>query len=397
MAPSGNKLIERIERNESFYRSTAEDGNADAMIKLGMLLQTRGQFTEAENWYRTSAAAGRAEAMLLLGLRLHRRGDHDGAKKQFYELLDATFHDRVAAADLRVEAYFQLGSVFRELGDLDEAKEWWGYAAQDGHPNAMFPLATLLWKRGDVAEAETWFRRAADSGDVEAMFELAVLLQERGEHEEAGEWFQRSARRSAGPFGGTRAATRSAVDPAPSCGTHRDEIAEFYVSFQPALHAYARRGASDVSDAADIVQDAMIRLLHGWERFRVLSRDELVAIAFASVRYSWLDRRREQRRGARHVVEMPVDYLTDLSDPTAVEGHEGLVAEETAQRVLRILPLRQREIMSRVIAGHTVAMIAEELEMNAATVRRLLQRARIRIADELDFRPHRPGGEPKQR
>ncbi|MFB7873766.1 RNA polymerase sigma factor [Nocardia sp. NPDC056064] len=138
---------------------------------------------------------------------------------------------------------------------------------------------------------------------------------------------------------------------------------------------------------------AMIRLLHGWERFRVLSRDELVAVAFASVRYSWLDRRREQRRGARHVVEMPVDYLADVSNPTAAEGHEGLVAEETAQRVLL---LRQREIMSRVIAGHTIAMTAEELRMNAATVRKLLQRARIRIADELDVRPHRSGGEPIQ-
>lgn len=70
-----------------------------------------------------------------------------------------------------------------------------------------------------------------------------------------------------------------------------------------------------------------------------------------------------------------------------------MVAEETAQRVLRILPLRQREIMSRVIQGHTIAMIAEGLDMNAATVRKLLQRARTRIAEELDIRPRRPHGD----
>lgn len=50
----------------------------------------------------------------------------------------------------------------------------------------------------------------------------------------------------------------------------------------------------------------------------------------------------------------------------------------------------------RFRAGHTIAMIAETRGMNAATVRRLLQRARIRIADELDVRPHRSGGEPIQ-
>ncbi|MGF0320625.1 sigma-70 family RNA polymerase sigma factor [Nocardia fluminea] len=381
-----------IDRDEAFYRRSAEDRDTNAMVELGALLHERGQSDEAEEWLRRAAAGRNAQAMLFFGILRFRRGDISAAEQQYDRLLDITGRDERTAYPLP-ELYYQVGVLSEEQGDLEGAEKWFGYAAQDGHPRAMFALATLFRQQGSLLEAETWLRRGAGCGDDAAMCELAVLLRERGEHEEAEQWFNQSARRSASPFGGARAATRSGTGPTPSCRAHQDEIAQFYVSVQQALHAYARRGATDISDAADIVQDAMIRLLHGWERFRVLPHDELVAIALASVRYSWLDRRREHYRGARHSVEVPVDYLAQIGDPAAVEGYEGMIAEETAQKALRILPLRQREIVARVIQGQTIAMIAEELDMNAATVRRLLQRARARIADELEVRPRRSRGD----
>lgn len=383
----------RDTHDEAVYRRSAEDGDAEAMVELGVLLQNRAEFDEAEQWYRRAAEAGQPEAILLLGIRRHRRRDFAGASTQFDRLQQMIWRGcDERATDLAPELHYRLGLMSEDQGRLGEAKSWFANAAHAGHQGAMFALGVLFRNNGDRFGAETWFRRAADCGDDAAMYELAVLLRDHGDRDEAEQWFTRSAHRAAGPFGGTRAATRTQTGPALGRRDHRDEIAQFYASVQPALHAYARRGATDISDAADIVQDAMIRLILGWERFRVLPRDELVAIAFASVRFSWLDRRREQHRGARYGVEVPVDYLAEISDPAAVEGYEGLIAEETARKALLILPLRQREIMSRVIQGRTIATIAAELGMNEATVRRLLQRARTRIADELDIKPRRTRG-----
>ncbi len=42
-------------------------------------------------------------------------------------------------------------------------------AADAGHHDAEFNLGVLFQERGEVEEAERWWRKAADAGDVDAL------------------------------------------------------------------------------------------------------------------------------------------------------------------------------------------------------------------------------------
>jgi TPR repeat protein len=168
---------------ETWYRSAANTGDTDAMSNLGsLLLKERGDLTEAETWYRKAAENGNTNAMNNLGALLKERGDLTEAKTWY----------RCAANTGDTDAMYNLGALLNECGDLTEAETWYRKAAENGNTNAMNNLGILLKRRGDLTEAKTWYRKAVENGNTNAMNNLGVLLMERGDLTEAETWYRKA-------------------------------------------------------------------------------------------------------------------------------------------------------------------------------------------------------------
>ncbi|MFY7065709.1 serine/threonine-protein kinase [Nocardiopsis changdeensis] len=101
------------DEEEARLRRAAKGGNTDAQIKLGVLLDHRGEVEEAESWFRKAAESGHTGAMNNLGIRL------------------------------------------RERSKTAEAETWFRRAAEGGHTGAMNNLGARLADRGEVEEAES--------------------------------------------------------------------------------------------------------------------------------------------------------------------------------------------------------------------------------------------------
>jgi hypothetical protein len=132
------------------WRPLAEQGNAQAQVKLGVMYDYGNgvprDSTEAVNWVRLAAEQGNAEA-------------------QFY-----------------------LGSMYTDgegvLQDYAEAVDWYRLAAEQGEVWAQYRLGTM-YNNGhgvlqDYAQAVNWFRLAAEQGNAEARDDLIRLASEQG-------------------------------------------------------------------------------------------------------------------------------------------------------------------------------------------------------------------------
>jgi len=112
------------------------------MFSAGRELEDRGRVEDLpaiEEWYRKAAAAGSAEAMGRLGLLLEGR-------------TRARMEDRLVYS-----------------GDFMEAARWYRQAVSAGDSWAAFALGRLYSdKLDDWATAEVWYRRAAADGRWQA-------------------------------------------------------------------------------------------------------------------------------------------------------------------------------------------------------------------------------------
>ena len=92
-----------------------EPGSAEALQRLGRVLQLQGCWPQAEACYRAALARDRdyVEALLGLGEVEAQRGDAASARKRFESAIEIDPH--------RAKAHFALGRVLETLGRTDEA------------------------------------------------------------------------------------------------------------------------------------------------------------------------------------------------------------------------------------------------------------------------------------
>ncbi|MGB7332537.1 MAG: tetratricopeptide repeat protein, partial [Terriglobales bacterium] len=90
--------------------------------------------------------------------------------------------------ELRAAAYGNLGSVYRQMGDLTKAKQYFEIALQlsPQQPMSMIGLGLIAQKNGDLAEAVRQYSHAmaVQPTDVGYLL-LAQVLQLQGHSEEA--------------------------------------------------------------------------------------------------------------------------------------------------------------------------------------------------------------------
>jgi TPR repeat protein len=164
------------------YRLAAEQGDADAQLKLGFMF-TNGQGVaqdpaEAARWYRLAAEQGDADAQFNLGLGF-KLGE--GVAQDYVE---AARWFRLAAEQRYAYAEYNLGCLFKDgqgvAQDDGEAVRWFRLAAEQGLAIAQLLLG-LGFKLGkgvkqDYVEAARWLRLAAEQGNANAQFLLGEML-----------------------------------------------------------------------------------------------------------------------------------------------------------------------------------------------------------------------------
>jgi len=75
-----------------------------------------------------------------------------------------------------IQAYYCMGNIYHEGGDMKKAKFHWGAAAMAGHEIARFNLGGLELRSGNMERAMKQLRIAASSGYHEAMHVLITVF-----------------------------------------------------------------------------------------------------------------------------------------------------------------------------------------------------------------------------
>jgi hypothetical protein len=187
-----------------WYRKAADQGDADAQYKLG-LLYDNGQgvpldYAEAAKWYRKAADQENADAQFKLGLL------YDNGQGVPQDYAEAAKWYRKAADQENACGQYLLGILY-DVGhdevpqNYAEAAKWYRKAADQENACGQYLLG-LLYANGqgvpqDYAEAAMWYRKAADQGNVEAQKLLGTSYAD-GEgvpqdYAEAAKWYRKAA------------------------------------------------------------------------------------------------------------------------------------------------------------------------------------------------------------
>lgn len=209
----------------------AEQGDAEAQYKLGVLYEDEGYPDEAVKWYCMAAEKGHAGAQCRLGQFINSGFGFCEPE----EYAEAAKWFRKAAEQGHAEAQYRLGGAY-SLGegvpeDDVEATKWYLKAAEQGHADAQYSLGHHYWLAGfweepksnglfedslfeellgelnkervsaatrDYIQAVKWYRKAADQGHAGAQNGLGEMYENgRGisrDYIQAAKWYRKAAK-----------------------------------------------------------------------------------------------------------------------------------------------------------------------------------------------------------
>lgn len=199
-----------------WLQKSAEQGNLNAEVELGVVFSKMQDFAQAMIWYRKAADEGSARAEYNLAVVYE---DGEGVPK---DIAQAMAWYRKAADHGDVLAESNLGVAYEHgVGvpqDFSQAAAWYRKAAEEGLAEAQYGLGSLyFYGRGvpkDEAQAVTWMRKAAEQGETKAQYNLgACYLNGTGVDRDLNEgyfWILLASTRT--PDSGLRAASENTLD-----------------------------------------------------------------------------------------------------------------------------------------------------------------------------------------
>lgn len=159
----------------------------------------------------------------------------------------------------------------------------------------------------------------------------------------------------------SQAPARSALD---------EEFSSFYRDNIRKLVGFLVNHGASVHVAADIAQDTMSKAYRRWSEIEQ-PRAWIHTVA--------------SRALVRHVSDIHEEPAEQVPEPTSLlPNPDAAAAWETQQdtlRMLKSLPMRQRQVLAWTLSEYTPAEIAEQLGMTPEAVRSSLKKARRAAAD----------------
>ncbi len=186
-----------------WYLRSAEQGNANAQYRLGLLYcDGRGveqNYEEAVKWFTEAAKQNHPEALDRLGMLAENGYGMERDEQQAAEWY------RQSAEQGNTDAQYRLGLLYCDgrgvEQNYEDAVKWFEKAAEQGNAGAQYRLGLLCSDgRGveqDYGEALKWFEKAAEQNQPDAEYELGSFY-EKGHAVErdirqALSWYIRSA------------------------------------------------------------------------------------------------------------------------------------------------------------------------------------------------------------
>lgn len=156
------------------------------------------------------------------------------------------------------------------------------------------------------------------------------------------------------------------------------DVSDAWRRFKDRLHAFALRRVRSASEADDVVQDALVRLLQHRDQ---IESDRLAAWLFTTARNAIVDRHRKSGRNPEAAGECPAMPTVAAEIPNE-ESHE-LTA--CVQPLLAMLSADDRAVLEQVELGEQSQVeLAATLDVPASTVKSRVQRARQRLREHFE-------------
>jgi RNA polymerase sigma-70 factor (ECF subfamily) len=156
---------------------------------------------------------------------------------------------------------------------------------------------------------------------------------------------------------------------------------------RPELHRYCARMTGSVADGEDIVQDTLARAYYCLPELESLPPLRAWLFRIAQNRaLDWL-RRYDKRMG--EPLEGVVEVVDDEPDPEDTVARDEAVRAAIG-RFVELAPAQRSAVILKDVLGHSLAEIAELLELTVPAVKAALHRGRVRLREQARTQSPRP-------
>lgn len=90
------------------------------------------------------------------------------------------------------DSSFEIGFIYYELDDLEQAITWMEKAAKAGHANGAFNVGVFYAKKADTAKAIEWFQKAYEMGASDGALYAGYVYRDRGDFDHSVEWLEKA-------------------------------------------------------------------------------------------------------------------------------------------------------------------------------------------------------------
>jgi len=179
MHKNGKGVEKDLVKAVYWWRSAAEQGNADAQFALGQHYESEKNQQAALDWYRIAAIQNHPSACNSLGVAFLKGNGVEEYLYKAFRLFKVGAEKGNAGAQCNLGFMHQNG---REIGqNYQEALRWFFLSAKQGNSNAQTNLAYMYINGCGVEknfeEAVKWYRLAAKQNSCHAKLCLGILLQ----------------------------------------------------------------------------------------------------------------------------------------------------------------------------------------------------------------------------
>ncbi|MCD7839296.1 MAG: hypothetical protein LUG46_01565 [Erysipelotrichaceae bacterium] len=161
-----------------YYQFAANDGNIDAMIKVGDLCSDKGNSNynsqKALLYYEMGADNDNAYCLYQLGIM---SANFEGKIHHYNEAISYLEKAIAIDASYTSDIAYYLGKCYLEE-DLDSAMSWYEEAYHAGNMNGAYELVSLYEEQNEIDKVKQIYRDIIiATNDIETKFKLAQLLQ----------------------------------------------------------------------------------------------------------------------------------------------------------------------------------------------------------------------------
>lgn len=202
-------------------KNRAENGDADAQVKVAKMYADDGNLTEAFKWLQKAGEKNHPEAFYHLGQYYYiGQGNINKAIEYYNKAIDLGYIDAYQNAGLALKdnhqidkaiAYWKKGAelgvayCYHDLGlvyrngvqginvDYNLAMYYFQKEAErkDADPDEYIYIGDIYYKLEDWDKAISFYKKTLDKGDATALYEMARGYEAKGDYQTAVDYFQK--------------------------------------------------------------------------------------------------------------------------------------------------------------------------------------------------------------